>query len=510
MKIVLINVSGQLSSDGSRLISALLKRAGHQVKSVFFARQEPLEYEPRELELLDEILKETDLVMLAVYSSYSIRAVQVTEYTHKKYSGLKVIWGGPHCVSVPDLALRYADGVCYSEGDEVVLDLVNKMESGKNYLDTPNMAFNVNGSQVVNDVLPPFSDLDSLPYYDYSLENQFLLDRELFPLTKEKLRERHAGFPYYIPMLYTVTSRGCPNKCSYCNNCRYVTMFGHNSMRFHSVDRVIEEIEYILGQFDFFRLIGFADDDFFMRPKNQLVDFAKKYKRTVGLPFGVALSAKTYSKEKLEILLDSGLKLVQMGVQSGSQRILDEVYNRNIKVSKTQQVVHQIAPYKKTHGLELFLDFIIDNPYETKHDILKTYQYLLDLPAHARVNLFSLAFFPGTPIYERALQEGIIEDFSEKTFRFYTRSNIRYQKNYETFLILFFRFVSNNPTLQMYISKSVMRFMGTSGVRVLASIFPKKFYALLCNKIQKASKQSRDRAPAQAVSARRCCRTESP
>jgi len=508
MKIVLINVSGQLSSDGSRLISALLKRAGHQVKSVFFARQEPLEYEPRELELLDEILKETDLVMLAVYSSYSIRAVQVTEYVHKRYPGLKVIWGGPHCISVPDLVLRYADGVCYSEGDQVVLDFVNKMESGKNYLNTPNMAFNVNGSQVVNDVLPPFSDLDSLPYYDYSLENQFLLDHKLSPLTKEKLRERHAGYPYYVPMLYTLTSRGCPNKCSYCNNCRYVTMFGHNSMRFHSVDRVIEELEFILGQFDFFRLIGFADDDFFMRPTEQLEDFAIKYKSRVGLPFGVALSAKTYSKEKLEILLDSGLMLVQMGVQSGSQRILDEVYNRKIQVQKTKQVIRQIAPYKKTHGLELLLDFIIDNPYETKNDIMKTYRYLVDLPADIKVNLFSLAFFPGTPIYERAFQDGIIESFSEKTFRFYTRSNIRYQQNYETFLILFLRFLRSNPALRAYIPKFIMRALGTGPARAVASIFPKKFYSLLCKRIQKVPKQRLTPMRAQADHICKSSRTE--
>ncbi len=489
MKIVLINVSGQLSSDGSRLVSALLKRAGHHVTCVFFARQEPLEYERWELELLDEILEETGLVMLAVYSSYSIRAVQLTEYVHEKYPGLKVIWGGPHCISVPDLVLRYADGVCYSEGDQVVVDFVNKFESGKDYLNTPNMAFNVNGTQVINDVLPAFSELDSLPYYDYSLEDQFLLDSGLFPLTKEKLMERHAGYPYYIPMLYTVSSRGCPNNCSYCNNCRYVKMFGRNYMRFYSVERVIEELESILKQFDFFRLIGFADDDFFMRPKKQLEDFAAKYKDRVNLPFGVALSPRTFNKEKLEILLDSGLKLVQMGVQSGSQRVLDEVYHRKIPIQKSREVIRQIAPYRETHGQELLLDFIIDNPYETKDDIIETYRYLVDLPADTKINLFSLAFFPGTPLYEKAFEDGIIESFNEKAFRLYTRSNIRYQQNYETFLILFFRFLKNTPALRAYIPDSIMRALGTGPARVVASVFPGKFYSFLCKKVQKVPKK---------------------
>ncbi len=484
MKITLINVSGRLSSDGSRLISALLKGADHHVKSVFLARPEPLDYELDELEQLDEILKETDLVMIAVYSSYAIRAVQVTEFVHNKYPGMEVIWGGPHCISMPELSLRYADSVCFSEGDQVIVDLVNKMEAGTNYLNTPNMAFNMKGSYVVNDVLPPFFDLDSLPYYDYNLNDQFLLDGGLFQMTKEKLKERLALYPYYIPILYFITSRGCPHRCSFCNNCRYIAMFGRNTMRFQSVDRVIDELEYTLGYLDFIELLGFGDDDFFMRPREQLEDFAKKYKEKVGLPFGIAISANTYRKEKMEILLDCGLKAIQMGVQSGSQRILDEVYNRKIKISKTRDVVHQIEPYQKTYGLDFLLDFIIDNPYETRNDIIQTYQYLLDLSMHVRINIFFLAFFPGTPIYARALKDGIIKPFSEKAFRFYTRSHIKYQKNYETFLILLVRYLMRHLILRRYIPRFVLRALGSRPIRVIASIFPKSFYSFLSKIVQ--------------------------
>ena len=484
MKITLINISGQLSSDGSRLISALLKRADHQVNSIFLARTEPIDYETDELEQLDDILKETDLVMIAVYSSYAIRAVQVTQFVHKKYPGMKVIWGGPHCISMPELSLRYADGVCFSEGDKVVVDLVNKMEKGVDYINTPNMAFNDRGSYVVNDVLPPFSDLDSLPYCDYNLDDQFLLDRRLLKMTKEKVKEHHAGYPYHLPILYFLTSRGCPHKCSFCNNIRYIAMFGRNTMRFHSVNRIIDELKYTLEYLDFFEFVGFADDDFFMRPRKHFEDFAKKYKEKVGLPFGIAVSANTYSKEKMEILLDCGLKLIQMGVQSGSQRILDEVYNRKIKVSKTRDILHQIEPYQKTHSLDFLLDFIIDNPYETRDDIIQTYKYFLDLSLHVRINIFFLSFFPGTPIYDRALKDGIIEPFSEKTFRFYTRGRIRYQKNYETFLILLFRFLRRQLILQRYMPSFVFRVLGSSLVRGIASIFPKSFYAFLSKIVQ--------------------------
>ena len=117
---------------------------------IFLSRTEPLDYEPEELEPLSDILKESELVLVAVYSSYAIRAIQVTEFVHRKFPGMKVIWGGPHCISVPEFGLRYADGVCFSEGDQAVVELVNKVEADENYLNTPNMAFNVNGLNIVN------------------------------------------------------------------------------------------------------------------------------------------------------------------------------------------------------------------------------------------------------------------------------------------------------------------------------------------------------------------------
>lgn len=484
MKILLINVSGRLSSDGSRLISSLLKRAGHQVKSVFFSRPEPLDYKPNELQLLDAILKETDLVMVAVWSSYAIRAVQVTEYIHNKFPGMKVIWGGPHCISVPELGLLHADGVCFSEGDQVIVDFANKLENGSDYVNTPNMAFNLNGSRIVNDALPPFTDLDSLPYYDYHLEDQFLLDKGLFQMTKELLQERLAGYPYYIPILYFMTSRGCPHKCTYCNNCRYVSLFGHNIMRYHSPDRIVEELHYTLEHLDFIEVVVFGDDDFFMRSTKLLESFAKKYKKKIGLPFGIAVSANTYHQEKLELLLDAGLRVVQLGVQSGSERILNTIYHRKIKISKTKAVVHQIASYYKTHGLDFLLDFIIDNPYETRDDIIQTYRYLIDLPLHIRINLFFLAFFPGTPIYDSALKDGFIKPFDEKEFRFYTRSRVKYQKNYETFLILLVRSLRRSKQLQRFLKKHVLFFLGSSPARRAASILPESFYAFMSKAVQ--------------------------
>lgn len=400
MKITLINTGWRFSCDGSHLISALLKRAGHPVRNVLLARPPNIPYRQDEIDQLHEIVKGTDLVMIAVYSSFADRAIQVSGFVRKKYPGMKVIWGGPHCISAPEFSLRYADGVCFAEGDKAIVDLADKMEAGADYLNTPNMAFNVGGSFKTNNVLPPFSDMDNLPYY---------------------------------------------------------------------------AIRY----FDFFQFVAFGDDDFLLRDRKQLEDFAGQYRKKVGLPFGICVSANTFRREKMEILLDAGLKLVQLGVQSGSQRVIDEIFDRKIKVTKTWEIVRQVEPFYKTHGLNLLLDFIIDNPYETRNDIIQTYRYLTSLPNHVRVNIFSLAFFPGTPIYNKALKDGIIEPYSEDFFRFFNTNKITYQRNYETILILLFKLLCRHERLRRYTPRFVLRALGSRMVRGIASIFPFSFYASL-------------------------------
>jgi anaerobic magnesium-protoporphyrin IX monomethyl ester cyclase len=492
MEIVLVNLSSTMSSDGSRLISALLKRSGYSVTNIFLARSNPFNYDKSELILLDPILEKTKLVLIGVYSSYILRAIQLTEYVKETFPEIKVVWGGPHCIAAPEMALEFADGVCFSEGDEVIIDFVNKMAGNKDYSNIPNMAFRKGDKIIINKVLPPFKDLDSLPYYDYDFNDAYLLNKQLIPLDKTIIKERFANYPFYVPAFYFLSSRGCPNNCTYCNNSRYISMFGKNSIRFHSVDRIINELEASLEQLDSFKYIVIADDDFFMRPLDQIEDFSKQYQEKIGIPFGVAVSPNTFNLKKMRLLVNAGLRVIQMGVQTGSQRVLDDVFKRNTNVKKTFAVIRELTEYKKSDDIDLLLDFIIDNPYETREDVFLTYKSLLELPIHVIVNIFFLTFFPGTPLYEKAVKDGYVEPFGRKTSRpiFFTRQGVKvlYQKNYEMFLILLlkkFRLhcIDHQFRYRRLIPLAVFRFLGIKPLRAIASLFPESFFIFLFKKI---------------------------
>jgi radical SAM superfamily enzyme YgiQ (UPF0313 family) len=441
----------------------------------------PLETE--EVEKLHDVLKDAELVLMAVYSGFGPRTIQITNFVRQNYPDLKIIWGGPHCISAPEISLEYADGVCFSEGDQVVVELVKRMETGKDYSKLPNMAFKVNGTVVKNEVLPPFTDLDSLPHPDFNLNDLFVLDGDLHELTKEKAKQYFGVFPFGIPTYNIITSRGCPHLCSYCNNCQYVAMWGKNSIRFQSVDHFLGELEHSLSSLDFVAAVAFDDDDFFFRPVDQLRDFAEKYKKTVNLPFAATISANTFREDKLELLLDAGLKYVQMGVQSGSQRVLYEVFNRKVPVKKTKDVARKIESYSQNSNLLLGLDFIIDNPYENDSDIIDSYKYFIDLPPGYRINVYSLSFFPGSPLYDRAIKDGYIESFSMEGSRLYA-SDILYQNNYSTFLLcLIIKLYLHGLT--KHIPKFIFLALAALPVRKLTSIFPERMYAFLIKKIRK-------------------------
>jgi len=222
--------------------------------------------------------------------------------------------------------------------------------------------------------------------------------------------------------------------------------------------------------------MGLVDDDFFARPVKDLEDFARKYKAKINLPFGVNISANTYREKKMEILLDARLQLVNMGVQSGSQRVIDDVFKRQVNVDKTKEALNQLIPYEKKNNLKIMLDFIIDNPYETPNDIMKSYDYIVNLGPGIIVNTYLLSLYPGAPLYEKAIRDGFLQPFDEKSFRSYlpfqrNKVRIRYQNNFETFLVMVVQFgwVRRLP-------KSFFRGIATPSFRKVASIVPVGLY----------------------------------
>ncbi|GIW44480.1 MAG: hypothetical protein KatS3mg077_1762 [Candidatus Binatia bacterium] len=107
-----------------------------------------------------------------------------------------------------------------------------------------------------------------------------------------------------------------------------------------------------------------------------------------------------------------------MGIQSGSERIRRDCYERETSDETIVSACRLLAKY----GIVRNLDFILDNPYETVEDRWATVELLARLPKPFYANFFSLTYFPGVELTERALRDGYItrddvEDRAEKGYR---------------------------------------------------------------------------------------------
>lgn len=418
MKIVFITPTPpDLNAFGVRGLSALLKRAGHATRIVFlpggiehlrFDAGYVYRYSPRVLGQLADLCADADLLGISFMSLYFDRAVQVTDFLRERL-GKPVAWGGTHPTFRPEECLRHCDMVGLGECDLTLPDLVGRMARGEEYRTTPGFWFRDDGGIRRNEPGPLPQDLDTLPFPDYDLADHFVFDwREdaVVPLDAERMRRQFLRLPYFrgrqLITYRTMSSRGCPHKCSYCASASMLRM------RRRSVDNTLAELESIRGRFPYVEAVSFFDDTFFASPLSYFTEFREQYRRRIGLPFHAQCSPTTLSEAKLELLLDAGLYWTEMGLQTGSARIR-ELYRRN----ETNARMIEAATLLRRHRRRLLppdYHVILDNPWETPHDVRDTLNLLLQLPGPYGLQISSLVLFPGTELNDRARAEGLLHD----------------------------------------------------------------------------------------------------
>ncbi|CAK8716606.1 B12-binding domain-containing radical SAM protein [Candidatus Electrothrix laxa] len=428
MKLVLLNPTPPgISSFGVRSISSYLREKGHQVTTVFF---------PGSLGLLkegggfsyhysDEVIKEliticcdADLIGVSFFTNYLDRALQLTAEL-KKATDIPVIWGGIHASTKPNDSLRYADMVCVGEGEHALEELLERMEAGEEYYDVSGIWFKDESGQVISTPLRPLiCDLDQLPFFDYSNEGHYILNPKsgkIEPVTSEIICENMPLMPDSSGRLLrtyrTMTDRGCPHKCTYCNVPTLKEIYKKDKtpfLRSRSPEHVIAELTSVIKSFPFIQAIHIFDDTFFSRPIPYIKKFAALYKEKIQLPMYCQASPNTLTEEKLSILIEADLVYVEMGIQTGSARIR-AMYNRtesNAQILKATELLHDF----RHHLIPPDYHIILDNPWENEEDTMETVRLLHKIPKPFGLAISSLVFYPKTGLYEKALKEGMIKD----------------------------------------------------------------------------------------------------
>jgi radical SAM superfamily enzyme YgiQ (UPF0313 family) len=425
LRIALISTAESISSYGLRVLSAVLKQAGFETRLLLLPRETEgvpwdgfrYPYADAVLDQVAELASDSGLIGISLMTNNFFNAVQITQRLRRSTSA-PVVWGGIHPTLRPEECLQHADIVCVGEGEEALPELAQHLEAGHGYQGIANMWYQENGEVVRSPLRPLRSDLDAYPYPDYDLETSFVLHQgSVRPLTLDLLLH-YASWPHArdsVPTYETLMSRGCSFRCAYCCNDAWRRVYpGQWSVRRRSLPHLIAELVQATARFPGFQLIRIADDEFVHEP-DALRDFCTAYREALNLPFEAdGFKPANVDEESIGLLVDAGMRIMHMGIQTGSMHTMHQVYHRPIRreqIVQATQVLHHFVD-----RLEPVYDLITDNPWETEQDQLETLALLLGIPRPYTLHVFSLTLFPGTELYARGQQEGLLQNESEQVY----------------------------------------------------------------------------------------------
>ena len=311
MNITLISPYPDLQAFGIRTVSACLKQQGHDVQLLFLPKPFSEGYEDITLAEIVQLSKDSNLIGISLMTNFFLNAVQITEKLKENHD-IPVLWGGIHPTIRPGECLNYADIVCIGEGEESIIELASKLENDPRCTDTRGMWFKRKERIIKNQLRPLIQNLDDIPFQDYDYNTHFLLNNGR--IQKMDIKQLD---PHYM----TIPTRGCPFACTYCCNNTINKMYDKQGrLRKRSIDNVIEELTGIKTRLPFIKSVKFDDDSFFSYSPGEIMVFSQKYKEHIALPLAITgANPLTLTGEKLDMLVDAGLKTFRMGIQSGSE-----------------------------------------------------------------------------------------------------------------------------------------------------------------------------------------------
>lgn len=356
--------------------------------------------------LQEKLTKDVVLAGISVMTGEPVRgAVQLSKIV-RKYSDAKIVWGGPHPTILPEEVLKqnYVDFVVRGWGSKAIDLLMHKIVSGhEDYSNIPGLCYKEEGRLHIAEIKAAyeFYDYKEIPYHliEHNLEEYFESDKREFPI---------------------YTAWGCPYNCTFCIAPIWYKTNKKKWIPFNTED-VVNHIEYLIAKYaiNFFYLF---DDDSFVNPRH-VINIAKEMKkRGLRVELGVrgirVDEVKRMTDADLRLLEETGTTNLHIGVESGSQRMLD-LMKKGIRAEDSIEINRRLARFP--HFVPMY-NLLVGFPTETIDDLKATKRLMMQLAKdNPSCVLFGPAKFvpyPGGELFNLAVKHGFtlpdnIEDWAE-------------------------------------------------------------------------------------------------
>lgn len=444
---------------GLGYLAACLMKEGHTVRLCI----RPKECAPPAL--MELVRSERfDLYGIKSASSALGTAREITKAIRAIDHGAIIVMGGPHPSSDPDSVFRVIPEINYAFSGEAEIGLVNlaaRLSSGpldERELDQiPGLIWRKGGETTVNEQ-KRVMDLDSLPFPAWDL-----MEPRKFPCTPFNFYSRR------YPIAPLVLTRGCPGRCTFCA----AGLINGRPIRSRSADNALEEIRLLTSKYGV-REIQFYDSNC-AHPSGSLRELceriiAEDVDITWCAPNGIRIDS--IDEEYVRLMRRSGCFQVNVGIESGSPRILKE-----IRKQITPELVREKVGILRKGGIEVIGFFMLGFPGETAAEVRHTVSFARSLPLTG-ASFAILTPLPGTELYRRVLSMRVmdIETFGSLDFINYRNdlSEVPYDRLRKIQKRAYIRF-HLRPRVARYILRNF-----NSGRKILSMMY--KFYLAVLRK----------------------------
>jgi anaerobic magnesium-protoporphyrin IX monomethyl ester cyclase len=337
-----------------------------------------------------------DYIGIGYLSNYVHDVIEYCKAIRLASPSSKIILGCNGFTPLPGfyLAKTGADYGVSGEAEDSLLNLLNALSCGESIEDLPSISFRDGDRLYVNEKRQPVPDISKIPWPAY----------HLYPVEKYIKYENtgyHKGRNYFV----ILSSRGCPYKCNFC----YRLEEGHRHRPF---DDFLGELHFLNDKYniDDFGL----QDELFMTSKKHVKQFCEKLITAMDenviprISWATTGRLNIVDKEIAEAMAAAGCRQILFGLESGDTKVL-ELMNKKT----TSDAIREGVNVTKQAGMAVSLPCMFGNIGETANSIQKTVDLLLELKPDEYRTLRPVTPYPGSPLYEYALKEGLIRDHEE-------------------------------------------------------------------------------------------------
>ncbi len=299
----------------------------------------------------------------------------------KRLSKAKIILGGPHVSGLHREVLEQNqnfDMVIRGEGEKSFLDLIE----GYDLDSISGLSYRKGNIVFCSSNLRRIENLDELPFPDFNILKLSNYKDPIYNM-------------YGNPVIPIITTRGCPFDCIFCAS---GTIFGHKVVK-RTVGNVIEEIKGRVKKHPKC-VIRFFDDSFTL-DKKRVVKLCERLKK-IGVKWICSARADNLNFNLLKIMKESGCSLIQIGVESTNEVILE-----NINKKVTFKQIEDSFYWANLLGLDVYSTFIIGLPGDNYESIKNTIK--ISKKFNSIFTLFLPPVpYPGTKLYEYGREKNLL------------------------------------------------------------------------------------------------------